>query len=126
MLSVIVCVKSSSILKLVLRIFSTISILCAIAVAFALPVAGDDVAEQKHGDLFFAGNVTQYDSETITVARTVRGKPESRSFHLSSETKVEGQLVDKARVTVRYISDENGDTATMIVVHTSLFRRLRK
>jgi hypothetical protein len=126
MLSGIACGYSSSILGIVFRIFSMVLFLSAMLGPLVLPVAGDDAPVQKRGNLFFAGNVTQYDADMITVGRTVRGKAESRSFHLSPETKIEGQLTEKARVTVRYLSDENGDTATMIVVHTSLFRRLRK
>jgi len=50
------------------------------------------------------------------VGRTVRGKAESRKFQLTAQTKTEGKLAVKVRVTVRYITDDDGDTATLIVV----------
>ena len=52
----------------------------------------------------------------ITVTRTVRGQAESRSFRLTPQTKVDGKLQKSVRVTVGYITDDNGETATMVVV----------
>jgi hypothetical protein len=49
----------------------------------------------------------------------VLGKPENRSFVVTAETKVEGRLRARVRVTVRYISDDDGDTATLIVVRST-------
>lgn len=59
-------------------------------------------------------------ADHISVARVVQGKTEKRVFRLVPETKVEGQghLRLKVRVTVRYQSRDEGDTATMIVVRT--------
>jgi hypothetical protein len=50
------------------------------------------------------------------VSRAVLGKTEKREFKLTADTKVEGKLRTKVRVTVRYESGESGDTATLIVV----------
>jgi len=38
---------------------------------------------------------------------------------VTSGTKVEGRLRVKVRVTVRYVTDEDGDTATLIIVRTA-------
>ena len=76
-------------------------------------------AAAKKADAFFAGTVVEWTAEKITVTRTVLGKPEARSFVVTSETKIEGRTRAKVRVTVRYTSDENGDTATMIVVRST-------
>jgi hypothetical protein len=55
----------------------------------------------------------------------VSGKTENRSFKLTAQTKIEtaagakwdsGRLRVKQRVTVRYITNEDGDVATLIVV----------
>jgi hypothetical protein len=76
----------------------------------------DETAATKAPDTFFAGTVTELTSEMLVVGRTVRGKAESRTFQLTPQTKTEGKLAAKVRVTVRYITDDEGDTATLIVV----------
>jgi hypothetical protein len=68
------------------------------------------------GDSFFAGKVAEYSASKLTVTRTVLGKVENHTFKMIVSTKVEGKLSKKVRVTVRYISDDNGDTATLVVV----------
>ena len=82
----------------------------------ATPLVADETSASKAADTFFAGTVSQFTSETIIVGRTVRGKAESRTFILTSQTKIEGKLAVKVRVTVRYFTDDDGDTATLIVV----------
>ena len=82
----------------------------------AAPLRADETATTKATDAFFAGAVTELTSDTIVVGRTVRGKAESRTFQLTPQTKTEGNLAVKMRVTVRYITDDEGDTATLIVV----------
>jgi len=79
----------------------------------------DETNSAKAADTFFAGAVSQFSTETIVVGRTVRGKAESRTFSLTPQTKIEGKLAVKVRVTVRYITDDDGDTATLIVVRGS-------
>lgn len=80
------------------------------------PLLADETGTSKAADTFFAGTVSQFTSETIIVGRTVRGKAESRTFSLTPQTKIEGKLAIRVRVTVRYITDDDGDTATLIVV----------
>jgi len=70
-------------------------------------------------DFFFAGSVVERKADKMTVARTVLGKTENHTFWMTPETKIDGQLRPKSRVTVRYFSDEWGDTATMIVVRST-------
>ena len=90
-----------------------------LAGAPATPLLADETGSSKAADTFFAGTVSQFTSETIIVGRTVRGKAESRTFSLTRQTKIEGKLAVKVRVTVRYITDDDGDTATLIVVRGS-------
>lgn len=97
--------------------FTTPVLLCVLACAAGQRLAGDEPAAQKAADTFFAGTVSESSAEMVTVGRTVRGRAESRTFRLTPETKVEGTLEFKARVTVRYVTDDDGDTATLIVVH---------
>jgi hypothetical protein len=95
-------------------------VLFLIAIAFLAPartpLRADEPTQQT--DQFFAGSVIEVNAEKITVGRTVRGKAETRSFRMTPETQIEGKLEERSRVTVRYSSDENGDTATMVVVRT--------
>lgn len=59
------------------------------------------------------------------MSRVVSGKTENRPFKLTPETKIEtaagakwdtGKLRVKQRVTVRYMTSDDGDVATLIVV----------
>lgn len=81
--------------------------------------AGQESTEQKKHDTFFAGEVTDWTVAKITVSRVVLGKTENRTFRITPDTKIEGRLHTKVRVTVRYVSDEKGDKATLIVVRTA-------
>jgi len=100
--------------------FRTTALLIGLlAAAPVMPLLADETGSAKAADTFFAGTVSQFTSETIMVGRTVRGKAESRTFSLTPETKIDGKLAVKVRVTVRYFSDDDGDTATLIVVRGS-------
>jgi hypothetical protein len=103
-------------LKLVTGFWTTYIIIGLLASTAAAPLWADETATAKAADTFFAGTVMELTSETITVGRTVRGKAESRKFQLTAQTKTEGKLAGRVRVTVRYITDDDGDTATLIVV----------
>jgi Domain of unknown function (DUF5666) len=85
----------------------------------ATPLVADETGTSKTADTFFAGTVSQFSSETLIVGRTVRGKAESRTFIVTPQTKIDGKLAVKVRVTVRYFTDDDGDTATLIVVRGS-------
>ena len=106
------------------RFLTSAVVLCALTCAAAGPAADDTTA--KATDTFFAGTVTESAAEKITVGRTVRGRAESRTFRLTSETKIEGSLASKVRVTVRYVTDDDGDTATLIVVRMPAGRTPQK
>ena len=58
--------------------------------------------------------------DKITVFKTVLGKSsETRTFLITPETRVEGKLRVKVRVTVRYTSEDEGDRALHIIVRSS-------
>jgi len=103
-------------LTLVTAFSATFFVIGLLASSAAAPLRADETATTKTADSFFAGAVTELTSDTIVVGRTVRGKAESRTFQLTPQTKTEGKLAVRVRVTVRYVSDDDGDTATMIVV----------
>jgi hypothetical protein len=76
-------------------------------------------AEQPRTE-FFSGIVTALADDQITVFKTVLGKnSETRAFLITPDTRVEGKLKMKARVTVRYTREEDGDRALHIIVRTS-------
>jgi hypothetical protein len=96
-------------------------LLAFLALVVLHPLWADEhsAAAPKKADAFFAGTVVESTAEMITLTRTVLGKAEDRSFVVTPDTKIEGRLRARVRVTVRYISDENGDTATMIIVRSA-------
>ena len=89
----------------------------ALATSAGAPAVSQE-AETKPPENFFAGTVEIYTAQKLTVSRAVLGKTEKRDFKITAETKVEGKLSTKVRVTVRYDSGEDGEIATLIVVRT--------
>ena len=73
----------------------------------------------KKVDTFFAGTVTEITDDAVVISRTVQKKTEQRTFQLTEDTKIEGKLRTRVRVTVRYTADEDGYTATLIVVRAA-------
>ena len=66
---------------------------------------------------FFSGTISELPGGRIGVTRTVVGKPsENRNFLIDSETKIEGKLKMKARVTVGFKPTPDGDLAVRIIV----------
>ena len=65
----------------------------------------------------FTGNVVESASDHLKVARVLQGKSEDRVFKVTAETKVEGgRLRARERVTVRYLSNDDGDIAILVIV----------
>jgi hypothetical protein len=76
-------------------------------------------AERPRGE-FFSGTITALTDDKITVSRTVLGKStETRTFVINSETRVEGKLRVKVRVTVRFATEEETDRALHIIVRNT-------
>jgi hypothetical protein len=104
-------------------VYSVLSgvLLLLLSPASTIPVRaqGATPTEQPHSD-FFSGVVTALADDNITVFKTVLGKnSETRIFLITAETRVEGKLRLKVRVTVRYAHQEEGDRALHIIVRTS-------
>jgi hypothetical protein len=69
---------------------------------------------------FVSGTVTDLPAGKIVVNRAVLGKPpEDRTFLITADTKVEGKLRAKARVTVGFKTTEEGDVAMRIIVRNN-------
>ena len=79
--------------------------------------------EEQKPDTFFAGTVVESTAQKLIVSRVVLGKTEKRKFRVTPDTKCEGKLKAKVRVTVRYVTTEDGDTAELIVVRSQQKRK---
>ncbi len=64
----------------------------------------------------FAGPIVDLTASKVTVSRTILGKTEKRTFLIKQETRIEGKLKLKVKVTVGFNSTEEGDVASLIVV----------
>ena len=68
-------------------------------------------------DTFFSGNVVSVSADNVTVTRrTLTLTWVTKTFLLDAETKVEGNLRPKARVTVKFEKTDDGDRAVHIIV----------
>jgi len=86
------------------------------------PFAAQDAAETqvKPKYEYFSGSITLMDEEKLTVLKTVLGKTsETRTFLITKETRIEGKLKLKARVTVRYTHEDEGYRALHIIVRAA-------
>jgi hypothetical protein len=95
--------------------------------------SGASKSEPKYSDtfagpiveLFFQGTSTKRsrpdDAITrIAVSRSILGKPaEKRTFWIKPDTRIEGNLRMKAKVTVGFVTTDDGDVARLIVVRTT-------
>jgi len=76
-------------------------------------------AEPKYDDTF-SGPIVEISQERITVSRSILGKPaEKRSFWIKPDTRIEGKLRMRVKVTVGFITTDEGDVARLIVVRSS-------
>ena len=66
---------------------------------------------------FVSGTVAELPPGKIVVSRTVLGKPpETRTFTITTETKIEGKLRPKARVTVGFKTSEEGEPPAVRII----------
>ena len=96
-----------------------------LALAGSSPVRSQDPppSAQQPVDQYFAGVVTALADDSITLTRTVLGKATVRSFAITAETVVQpegGKPKLKAKVTVKWVSQENGDRALKIILRGSV------
>jgi hypothetical protein len=97
-----------------------------LALAGSSPVCSQDdppPSAQQPVDQYFAGLVTALAGDSITLTRTVLGKATVRSFAITAETVVQpqgGKPKLKQKVTVKWVSEENGDRAVKIILRGSV------
>lgn len=82
-----------------------------------LPKAQENSTEPEYQA--FSGPIVELTAEKITVSRSILGKPaEKRTFLIKPDTKIEGKLKVKTKVTVGFVSSDEGDIARLIVVRS--------
>ncbi len=79
------------------------------------PKPPDSKSEPQYDDTF-SGPIVDLTAEKITVSRSILGKPEKKTFLIKADTKIEGKLKVKVKVTVGFVSLDEGDVARLIVV----------
>jgi hypothetical protein len=73
-------------------------------------------AEPPYDDTF-SGPIVELTGSRIVISRSILGKPpEKRTFVIKVDTRIEGKLRVRAKVTVGFITNEEGDVARLIVV----------
>ena len=73
-------------------------------------------AEPQYDDTF-SGPIEELTASRIVVSRSILGKPpEKRTFVIKADTRIEGKLRVRAKVTVGFITNAEGDVAKLIVV----------
>ncbi len=71
-------------------------------------------------DQYFSDTITALDGHKITVTRTVLGtESTTKTFVVTPETRFEGKPKVKARVTVRFVTEEEQDRAVHVVVRAA-------
>lgn len=110
-----------------MRVFAAAAVL-ALGLAGLLAVAQDEgvahkaeapKSEPKYDDTF-SGPIIELSTEKITVSRSILGKPaEKRTFWIKPDTRIEGKLKVKVRVTVGFVTSDDGDVARLVVVRST-------
>ena len=81
---------------------------------------GDSSKSEPKYDHTFSGSIVELTDAQVTVSRSILGKPaEKHAFELKSDTRIEGKLRVRVRVTVGYVTTDDGDIARLVVVRTS-------
>ena len=76
-------------------------------------------SEPKY-DETFSGPIVEVSATKITVSRSILGKPaEKRTFWIKPDTRIEGKLRVRAKVTVGFVKTDDGDVARLVVVRTA-------
>jgi hypothetical protein len=87
------------------------------AAGMAQDAAPPPVKKSLPANDIFSGTVSELTVDSITVVRKVPARDAGASkFLLDAQTKVEGKLRVKARVTVRYHADEDGQLRALHII----------
>lgn len=97
---------------------SFVRVWLAVLLCAAIAIAAPDEGKPAHvPESFFSGNIVSFDSTKVIVTRrTLTLSWLTRTFLLDGDTKIEGTLKEKARVTVKFEKTDKGDRAIHIIV----------
>ena len=77
----------------------------------------DGAKSEPKYDETFSGLIVELSPTKITVSRSILGKPaEKCTFGIKPDTRVEGKLRVRAKVTVGFVTTDEGDIARLVVV----------
>jgi len=80
----------------------------------------DNSKSEPKYDQTFSGPIVEVTASQITVSRSILGKPaEKHTFSIKPDTRIEGKLRVRVKVTVGYVTTDDGDVARLVVVRTS-------
>ena len=80
----------------------------------------DSSQSEPSYDDTFSGPVVELSATKITVSRSILGRPaEKHTFLIKADTRIEGRLRVRAKVTVGFVTMDDGDVARLIVVRTT-------
>lgn len=80
----------------------------------------DSAKDEPKYDQTFACLIVELSAIKITVSRSILGKPaEKRTFWIRPDTRIEGKLRVRAKVTVGFVASDDGDVARLVVVRTA-------
>jgi hypothetical protein len=76
-------------------------------------------SEPKY-DETFSGLIVELSAAKITVSRSILGKPAEKCiFLIKPDTRIEGKLRVRGKVTVGFVTTDEGDIARLVVVRTA-------
>ena len=88
--------------------------------SFALSARCVAAQDEQDKDNYFTGTLVENAPDHLKVSRVLQGKSEERVFKVNTQTKVEGRRLRlKARITVRYITGDDSDTAILVIIRPS-------
>lgn len=97
--------------------FAIFLLLASLALAQDSDQKPDGTKAEPPYDETFSGPVVEITASKIVVSRSILGKPpEKRTFVIKVDTRIEGKLRVRAKVTVGFVTNDEGDVARLIVV----------
>jgi hypothetical protein len=80
----------------------------------------DSAKSEPKYDQTFSGSIIEIKPTEITLSRSILGKPaEKHTFSIKPDTRIEGKLKVRMKVTVGYVTTDDGDVARLVVVRSS-------
>jgi hypothetical protein len=88
-----------------------------LSVVLGVMLVATALAAQDDQDNYFTGTLSEITPDHLKVSRVLQGKAEGRVFKVNAQTKIEGgRLRLRERVTVRFLTGDESDTAILVIV----------